>query len=580
MTIEQTPTEPTGDGSPAIQPEVVEVSPGQGATTLAATGASRQRWVLAVAVSAVVLAASALVAGLLAGRATPEVVRYIGADALVVVELRPEMPGDQRDRFAELLSHFPGFKDRTTLEQKLDESLDLLISQHTNGEVSYRDDVKPYLAGPAVFAASDVPLDANDNPPFLLVLTTDGTADCHLPEASAAQTETYRDAELQVSTAGTPLACALDDRWAIAGSPDAVRGAIDTKRDGGSIADDTTYREATSSLDGDHLGAVFVNARRLMDRALSAMPSTPAASLAFPVDDIPSWVAMQVRAEGDALVYDAVASKPSGLPLPSGSARTSTLADRLPGSTVVAFEGHDVGETIQLTFDRFANDPATSEMSRQLEDALRMVGGLDALTGWIKDAAIVGTVDGDQVGGGAVIRATDATKAAGTLASIRNLITLAGGNGGISLQEVDHGGTTIYVLDLGEAGSLFGLPSDAPLDGTGTKPRLAFAQRDDLVIVGVTEGFVEAVLDVGTGNSLADNQRYQHALQRAGASNHGQGFVDLASLFEVWEGRLTGDAAAAWDANTKPWVSPLEALAFSAQHDGDRMSGRLVITVR
>lgn len=579
MTDEQTPTSPGFEPPTAAEPEV-DVHPGQGAAFLTATGPSRQRWVLAAAVSAVVIAASALIAGLLAGRATPEVLRYVGAEALVVVELRPELPGDQRDRLAEFLSHFPGFKDRTTLEQKLDESFDLLISQHSNGELSYRDDVKPYLGGPAVLAASGLEPDAGGNLPFILVMTTDGGADCALPEASAAQAETYRDAALQVSTAGASLACGLDDRYAIVGSPDAVRSAIDTKRDGGSIAEDATYREATSSLEGDHLGAVFVNARELMERALAAMPATPGMSLALPTDDIPTWVAMQVRAEGDALVYDSVASKPTGLPLPSGPAHASDLADRLPGSTVVAFEGHDVGETIKLAVDHLADDPATSEMSQQLQDALRMVGGLDALTGWIEDAAIVGTVDGDQFGGGAVLAATDANRAAATLASIRNLITLAGSQAPITLQEIDHAGTTIYVLDLGDMGSLFGL-SRGMMGGTsGTDLVLAFAQRDDLVILGASLAFVESVLDVHDGASLADNVRYRHALERAGATNRGQGFVDIAAILEAAELQLTGDAAASWDANTKPWVSPFEGLAFSAQHDGDRMSGRVVITVR
>jgi hypothetical protein len=580
MTNERTPVEPDFEAPYGGAAEVVDVSPGEGAARLTATGSSRQRWLLAAAISAVVIAASALIAGLLGDRAAPEVLRYVSADALVVVELRPELPGDQRDRLAELLSHFPGFKDRTTLERKLDESFDLFVDRASNGAIDYATQVKPYLAGPAAIAMAAPTTATSPDPRFVAVLTTNGSADCRMPGEGAVRTESYRDVEILVPESGMPASCALDGRTAIFGAVEDVKRAIDTKRDGGSIVEDGTYTEAMSSLDGDHLGAVFVNARAVAEQALAAAPDLPTASLPIPTADIPSWVAMQVRAEGDALVHDGVASKPSGLTLPSGAAHPSNLAERLPDSTVVALEGHDVGETIRLAIAHLADDPATADMSQQLEDALRMIGGLDALTGWIKDAAIVGTVDGDEFGAGAVLAATDADKAAGTLASVRNLMALAGAQGGLTLREVDHGGTTIYVLDLGEAGSLFGLPTEHPVDGAAMKPQLAFAQRDDLVVIGVTEGFVEAVLDVGDRNALADNERYQRAIERAGASNRGQAFVDLATILEAYGERLSGDAAADWAANTKPWVGPFEALALSAQHDGDRMSGRLVITVR
>ena len=113
-------------------------------------------------------------------------------------------------------------------------------------------------------------------------------------------------------------------------------------------------------------------------------------------------------------------------------------------------------------------------------------------------------------------------------------MNVAGAQGGLTLRELDRGGTTIYVLDLGEAGSLFGLPTENPVDGVAMTPQLAFAQRDDLVVIGVTEGFVEAVLDVTDGNALADSERYQHAFERAGASNRGQAFVDLATILEAY----------------------------------------------
>ena len=49
------------------------------------------------------------------------------------------------------------------------------------------------------------------------------------------------------------------------------------------------------------------------------------------------------------------------------------------------------------------------------------------------------------------------------------------------------------------------------------------------MIVGIGDGFVKAVLDTKAGDSLADQAAYQRAIGLAGASNAGQGFVNLTA---------------------------------------------------
>lgn len=573
---------PDPDDAAPLTPgaEIVDVPRSDVVTTVAATGASRQRWVLAAVVTAVVLAASALFAGLLAGRATPEVLRYVSADALIVVEFRPELPGDQRAKLGELLSHFPGFRDQSTLDEKIDESLDLIVDRATGGEVDYRADVKPYLGGPAVVAMSGLENDASGDPPFLAVATTDGSADCHFPDDQSTRSESYQGAQITIEDGDDPLACAIDGRFAVAGPLEAVRAALDTKRRGGSIADDESYQAAQAALDGDHVSAIFVNAKAFLEQALALSPGASAGISALPGGELPAWFAGQVRAEDDALVLTGVSPVPDAFPAPPGPDHASALAERIPGSAIAAFEGHDIGATIKSTLDTLADDPATAEVAKQIEDATTTIGGLDGLTGWIGDLAVVVTVDGEAFGGGLLLEARDEAAAAATLASIRNLIVLAGTGSEIHLDQVDHDGTTIYSLDLGDGASLFGMPTDAPIDAAGTLPVIAFAQRDDLVVIGISQAFVETVLDTQDGATLADNPRYQRAIERAGKSNGGQGYVDLAAILEHVRAEMTGAAAADWDANIKPWISPFEGVAFSATRDGDHMRGRVVITVR
>ncbi|MCI0346449.1 MAG: DUF3352 domain-containing protein, partial [Chloroflexi bacterium] len=431
--------------------EFVELAPAGPAVAVTAPGPSRRRWTIAAVIAAAVIAGSALVAGLLAGRSTPEVLRYVAPDAFIVFEFRPELPGDQHAKVGELLSHFPGFKDRSTLEQKIDESFDLLVNRLSNGETDYRSEVKPYLGGPAVLAVRGFENDASGDPPFVLVLTTDGTADCQLPGDVASHSEAHGGLELHVSDEGLPLACAIDERFAIVGSPGSVRAAIDTKQSGASIADDADYRAAQAALAGDHVGAVYVNAGALLDeiRESSELPDAFTAL----ADKLPAWFAGQVRAEDDALVLSGVSPVPDGLPDAPSADRPSGLAEHIPGSAVAAFEGHDVGAWIVTWLDELASDPATSEIAAQLRSASQTIGGLENLTGWMGDVALVGTIDGDALGGGIVLEANDEAAAAATLASVRNLITLAGAGSEIRLEEVDHDGTTIYVVDPGEAAS-------------------------------------------------------------------------------------------------------------------------------
>src|SRR6185369_13514937 len=119
------------------------------ATAVAAT--SRRRWLIAGGVAVVAIAA--VIAGviLLGSRPSPEALRYIPADSVVVGELRLDLPGDQLEKVGNLLAHFPGFKDQSSLPQKLDELLGRLVQSATTGGADYGADVKPWLAGPLFF---------------------------------------------------------------------------------------------------------------------------------------------------------------------------------------------------------------------------------------------------------------------------------------------------------------------------------------------------------------------------------------------------------------------------------------------
>src|SRR5512140_3174028 len=109
---------------------------------------AQARWLIggAVAAGAVVVAIGAAL--LLSSRPVPEALKYVPGNAAIVAELRLDLPGDQLQRVGNLLAHFPGFKDQSTLGSKLDETLDRLVKAASNGTSDYTTKLKPWLAGP------------------------------------------------------------------------------------------------------------------------------------------------------------------------------------------------------------------------------------------------------------------------------------------------------------------------------------------------------------------------------------------------------------------------------------------------
>ena len=591
---------PTPDDATEIMPSVpaapaadlVEMPANGGAATIAAlpaaeARAARRRWIVAAVVTAIVLGAAVLAASLLAGRNSPEALGYVPANAVLVAEIRPELPGDQRARLGDLLAHFPGFKDQANLDQKIDETLHLLLDRASGGEVDYLSDLKPWLDGPAYIALLGVPSAADATPALLAVLTTDGTVGCADLATGETTTESYGGHELTLAgEGGGPVsACTVDGRFGIVGDAESVRAALDAKRDGDGVATTDRFRAAQSALADDRLASLVVDLEAIVAALRNVDAAMGSALGVISTEALPDWLAVSLRAEGDALVVTAVAPEgptPDGAPTP-GPARVSDIAARLPATTIAAIEAHDVGQGIAAALLTARADPEAAATLEQIEQAAALLGGLDGLTGWIGDLAVVVTLDGAELNGGLVIRATDAVAARAMTDSIRNLLVLVGTGGDITIDEVDHDGTTITIVDLGDLSSLLGnlgglnLPADP---SAGAPAILAWAVRDDLVVFGIGEAFVASVLDVREGASLADEERYQTTIAEAGATNSGQSYLDLAAVIAFVGAQLTGSEADSWATDIEPWLTPLDGAAFTSSRNDGLMTSRFVVTVR
>ena len=584
---------------------------GTGATTpTTAPRRNRVRWLAAGAIVALIVGVTIEATLMLTGSSpTSTVAGYVPADSVAYGELRLDLPGDQRQEVGEFLSKFPGFADQAALETKLDEVLDRLLSESTDGKQTYSRDIKPWFDGqlafsmapPSQVAATNA---ATDTPRAVVLLSvkdealarawfTGALADMGVTTVS----ETYEGVELLTFTnpkeaSGRAAFALVDGKVAIVGDITSVKAAIDT---GGTspFAQDEAFEAAKAAFEGDDLGFVFVDLRALMDAALEMTGSLASAP---PISDtvtalLPEWSAFRLRVEGDALVMDGAMPDVEAAPGPSEN-HANGVAAYAPPSTLALAAGNDLGATLTETIDLYRSDPALAEAFKDIDDTAALLGGLEASVGWMGDTGVVIARDGDSVEGGIVSIPADAAAGAQLLTTVRSFATLAGGQAGITVREEEHAGTTITIIDLGSVEDLAALAAgmggvEVPDDATSALPEgnieISYAATDGVVVIGSSPDFVKHVLDAGAGQSLADDARYSQVVDRVGADHTSVSFVDIAALRALLEVHIADETPAEraeYEESIKPFLEPFDAFA-AAQVAGDDLDEQhAVITVK
>jgi hypothetical protein len=576
----------------------------------------RMRWAISLAVIAVVIGTTVAVAALITGQAsTSTVIGYAPSQTLMYGEVRLDLPGDQRRAVGEFLAKFPGFADQSALDTKLDEVLDELIKGTTGGEQSYTADIKPWFDGELAFSVGPLPPAAS--------LMSDPTATAgkfralaivSIKDQSKAQawfdaaiaksgattsSESYNGATLTIiatGQGGPDAALALaDGKVALIGDVTSVKAAIDTKGSGGFTAE-ADPKAAIGSVDGDHIGFMYVALRPLMDwstQLRDAIPSMPPGSApvgapsSAAISDLmlkmlPDWGSFWLRVENDAVVLEATTPKPETQLGPTDN-RTSPLVEHIPAGAIFSATSNDYGKTLKQLLDLYRSEPSMKQMVDQVDQALGLVGGADAAIGWAGDVAFVVNVSDGTPEGGVLVAPTDKAAADHLFTSLRSFIALGGSTQGITLRDEDYNGTTITIVDVGDLRALTGASGAAttlPLPAGHLE--IAYAVTDKVVVVGTGPAFVKHVLDTTSSTSLASNDRYKKLADRAG-TGVGTTFVDLAAIRGLAEKALTDaepSAMTKYDTDVKPFLDPFDALIASGSVGGDMTRSVIYITVK
>jgi uncharacterized protein DUF3352 len=557
-------------------PEVV--TPAPAVAVQRERGGSRVRWGIALVVTLLVVAVSAAAFSLLAGQTAPsKLLGYVPADSVVYGEVRLDLPGDQRQKLGEFLAKFPGFADQSTLDAKLDEAFDRVIRGATKDSQDYTTKIKPWFGGEIGFSVGKLPTPGTSttDPRALMVVSVTDAAKAKgwFDEVSASApktTDSYNGVDLVLVGEGRKKAAVgVVGSVMLVGDEASVKAAIDSKG-AGSFGSNEQFKKSQAALDGDGLGYVFLDGRAYTDWIAAAAQASP--GIGAGLDDatrrlIPQWFVLRIQARGDAIAMEAVA--PSLPTKVHRENRVSKLAPHLPPSTIAIVDAHDYGAALLDLIDTYRTNPAMKDAFKQADQAAAVLGGFNAILGWVEDAGVVVTRDGTTLHGGIVFTSSDRAAGERLLATLRSFAVLAGGQSGITVHDEKDGDVTISIIDFGDLRDL------APTAGLGSLPfeghvQIAYASTADLVVVGVGDTFVKSVLDTKAGSSLADDGRFKSLIARVGDRNVGDAFLDLTAIRELAENAAAKQPAfGEYLKEYQPYVVPLDAYVQATVIDGE-----------
>lgn len=582
---------PSSEPAASFEPGPVSATPTAPLVAAAAPRPSRRRWAVAGLIALVVVALSAAGLFALVGATGSSLVSaWTPADAVAYLEVRGDLPGDQRQNLGRFLAHFPGFADQATLDQKIDETLDKLIDRASGGKRDWSKDIKPWFGGQVGVSFSAFPTVAGDaagGRALLVATQKDPAAAMAWLKSLTSDTptdESYGGVTLAVHTQGpTKVAAGATSGVLLVGDEASVKAAIDRGGKDG-LAASKSFTTAMSGLDGDQLVRAYVDLKAYFAAVKAMLPALGTAGLSFDqalLDRVPDWVAAGGRVESDALVGQAA------LPLvkdaPTVADRESVIAKHLPASTLAVMETHDYGKLLTAQLDQLRKDQKLADAFKQVDQAAAVLGGLDHLIGWIGDVGVAVTNDGGTPAGGLIVVPTDVEQANQFATQLKNLVALAGGASGITIHEEPYGDGTITTIDLGEVGTLLGKLTGGTTEGFGSVIKghlqISFTVQGGVAVIGLGPDWVKSIVDVKPGSSLADQARYKDALGRVGAKNAASLFIDLAAIRKLAEPLIAKDAGANYATDVKPYLEPFDVIAWATRTSDGQTLIRSVITV-
>ena len=542
--------------------------------------ASRLRWVAALVVSLLVLGGLAVVFILAnppaAAGGVSALARYAPANSALYVELRLDLPGDQRDAVISFMRHFPGFADPGSFDQKVSDTLDQLL-RAGDGDLSWSEDIEPWFGGQLVFFAGELEGGQGTPQSGTAVLSVKDRAALDRFMEKEGVASTYDASEHRGVTIWTGRLAG--ERTSVAVTGDALlisyriedmHAALDVsagERNG--LTDEARFSGAMSKLLGDRLLGLYLDGEAITEM----MGGVPLTGGRLPgLEQAPGIVVGQLRAEAQHMLLEMRLLPRAGQSLPVlPQNRSSTLAAQFPADAVGYAEMRDLGQGVKQFVSQFLGvmgggngDPFPPPDIEQFlgappEDFLDFLG----------DAALAVSADGDRYGGGLVAELTDEGVARQRLerlvTSLRLMATFGGGLP-LTIEEEDHGGVTLTVLRLEEIDG-----DEVPFSS------ISLAIANGRLLLGVDD-FVTEALDRTAADSLAGSASYARALTAAGETNGGIFYLNMAEIRAIVE-REAGQRERGQMDEFWPFFETFTQVMGTVSSDGDELVTRFLLFV-
>lgn len=523
--------------------------------------------------------------------------RYVPADTAAYVEIRLDMPGDQRTNLATFMTHFPGFADPANFQQKLDESLNKLVASKNAG-LDWTNDVKPWFGGQvAVFgnpsgaaggsSACPTPgtcgdTTATQSQSVFIVTVSDRqklqvAIDAHLGAAHVATVD-YQGQQIMTVTAAmngdqNVSYVVTDDTLLLGPTVDLIKSALDTHAgQKASLADDPFYTQQLATLHADRLATVYYDG----GTALAQMPLPTDSTL--PASCMQGYEAAakvksvgELRAESDHLAFTMRTQPPVGANVPQLPQNKQTpLAQSMPANSVAYVEARSVGANLRWFIQQWLSCMAAAPgSSGPLPSGLGNIGDMSSMFeqflgtqpenyfDFVADAGVAATFDNGKWGGGLVATVDDESVAKARVDKLTSLVGLLGsfgssgspGSAGITTQQVDHNGTKITVVRDASAAT-----------------SLSIAVANGKLYIGLDD-FAAAALDRSAADSLAANAKYQTSLAAGPADNSGIAYVDVPQALAARAAGMSSSDRQQYEQDMKPFLTPLSTLSVISHVD-------------
>ena len=565
------PFEPAGGDGPRHVPyTAADDAPPVPVTEPVGGRGGRWRWIVAlVATLAVVAVVAGVFLFLRPGVGTPSVVaQYAPADVALYTELRLDLPGDQRDRLVSFMSHFPGFADPQSFDQKLDDTLQQAFASTGTG-LDWRNDIDPWFGGQvAVFGSAVATPGTPPSMTFVFSIEDrqrlDELIESRLGDAGMEQ-EDYKGQSIMTGTVGdsaTRVSFAVTDEALIASARiEDLKQALDVRADEvNGLADQAFFTEQLAALHTDRLAAFYYDYGRILESAPTGMSMLPEACF----DDLAAAanikVLGEVRAEADRLAVTTRGQIPSGPNLPPAPPNSgSALIESMPAGAVVYIELRQLGATIRSGVQQMLSClDAGGDTGFDMRPIEQFLGASpEDYFDFIGDAGLAVTLEGSRFGGGLIATVDDEAVARTRVERLLSAARLAGSAGMVTIEDQEHGDAAITVIRFrGESALPFGdLPS---LAVTVTRGRLYIGLDD----------FVVNALDRAPIDSLASDEQLQAALADVGTENAGFSYVDLEPLRTFIEGEIPPEVIGRYSTEVEPFLEPFSHLIVINRTEG------------